>query len=219
MTSKHSAVQVVAGWGAALVLTAGVACAGPEELPQSSVSQAQIAATAPFPGDSTSDSAMYRYARNLTYRLVTDSGSFRSDSASVLVSLDLCTTDGSTGIDYSAMSGGQWFGIGCVLRSGAASADYPYLQAGLSFIMVRRSAGNWQARVLGLTPPGQIRRMFVSSTNTRETLGPDARPFRRGPRVYLCYTCDRKACCPTNQAGLADPVLAQSEVENIASVW
>ena len=116
------------------------------------------------------------------------------------------------------MSDGSWRGVGCVIRSGPTMADYSYLGSGLTYIMVRRSAAIWQARILGLNT-NEYKRMFVSTTDTRSSLGPDAERFTEGPRTYLCYTCDRKACCPQTAASVTNPTQAQADVDHIASIW
>lgn len=216
MAQRAIAAGVV-GFGWLLVLTAALACSSARQSVKSAALQSTMA-TAAFGGDSTSDSALYQYARLQTYRLITESGSVRTDSAGVSGSLELCTEQGSTGFSYADMGDGAWRGVGCVIRSGPQVADYPYLGSGLSWVLVRRSGVNWQARILGLNT-NEYKRMFVSNTDTRSTLGADAQRFTEGPRIYLCYTCDRKACCPQNAASVTNPTQAQSDVEHIASRW
>ena len=215
--AQHATATRVVGFGWLVVLTAAFACSSAPQTSTSAALQATMA-TAAFSGDSTSDSALYQYARLQNYRLITDSGSVRTDSAGRGGALDLCTEQGSTGYSDAAMGDGFWRAVGCVIRSGPVVAQYPYLESGLSLILVRRSAGDWQARILGLSTI-QYKPMFVSTTNTRSTLGSDSRRFTEGPRIYLCYTCDRKACCPQNLASMTNPTQAQADVEHIASIW
>ncbi len=216
MTRHRAATMVV--FGASLVLTATMACRSVPGAGNIQVIPGPPVATSAFEGDSSSDTSLYQYARAMWYRLVTDSGSFRTDSAGVLGALDVCVEQGSRALEYGSLLDGKWRAVGCVLRSGPVSADYPYLESGLSLILLRRSAADWQAGILGLTTR-QTRRMFVSNTNTRATLGADARRFVVGPRIYVCYTCDRKACCPQNLASVGNPTQAQADLEVIASIW
>lgn len=216
MTTWSGRAPRLVVFATSLMLTAVMAC---HRIPVSERSQILSSpATLPFEGDSTSDSALYQYARAQVYRLITDSGSFRTDSSGVRGSLDVCVDQGSSNVTYGEMLDGRWRALGCVIRSGPVSSDYPYLESGLSLIMVRRSAGDWQAGVLGLTTSIR-RRMFVSSGNTRATLGSDARRFIEGPRIYVCYTCDKKACCPQNAAAVTNPTQAQADVDHIATIW
>ncbi|MEP7347946.1 MAG: hypothetical protein ABI877_21945 [Gemmatimonadaceae bacterium] len=214
MTTRSAAAMIA--FGASLVLTTAMACRTPMTR-SGSIFGLSVAPEA-FLGDSTSDSALYLYARAQTYQLLTSLGPFRTDSSGTAGSIDLCVQDGSTLTDYSALQDGKWRSLGCVIRSGPLSSDYPYLESGLSLILVRRSGPDWQAGVLGLSTR-QIRRMFVSAIDTRPTLGSDARRFVEGPRIYVCYTCDRKACCPGNLASVSGPAQAQIDVDHIASVW
>ena len=216
MRKRRSATLVV--FGASLLMTAMMSC---QHLPAGrgqGVIFGPTVATLSFEGDSSSDSALYLYARMQIYQLLTELGSFRTDSAGVAGALDVCIEQGSSVVDYTDLLNGKWRALGCVLRSGPVSADYPYLESGLSLILVRRSGPDWQAGILGLTTR-QTKRMFVSSVNTRTTLGSDARRFTEGPRIYVCYTCDRKACCPQNAASVTNPTQAQADVDHIASIW
>lgn len=213
MTTRRRVAGLVV-FALALMLTTVSACrsrsqeVGPEVYPP----------TTPFLGDSTMDSALYQYARAQNYHLITDSGFIRTDSAGVVGTLDFCVEQGLTEVPYSAFGDGTWRALGCVIRNGPVVADYPYLEKGLSLILVRRYGGNWQARILSLT--GNLtRRMFVSAGNTRATLGADGRRFLEGPRTYACYTCDRKACCPGNLASITNPTQAQADVDHIATIW
>ena len=200
--AQRATAAGVAGFGWLLVLAATLACSSRQSVTSEALQSTM--ATASFSGDSTSDSALYGYARVQKFSLSTESGSVHTDSAGVRGSVELCTEQGSTGYSFAEMSNGTWRAVGCVIRSGPVVADFPYLESGLSYRMVRRSAGNWQARILGLSS-NQYKRMFVSTTDTRSSLGPDAERFTEGPRTYLCYTCDRKACCPQTAASVTNP--------------
>jgi len=216
MTTWSGRAPRLVVFATSLLLTAMMACH--RVLVSEGSPEFSLYATPSFEGDSTSDSALYQYARAQMYRLITDSGSLHTDSAGVTGTLDVCVDQGSSNVEYGSMLDGKWRSLGCVIRSGPVSGDYPYLESGLSLIMVRRSAGDWQAGVLGLSTSAK-RKMFISAGNTRTTLGSDARRFIEGPRIYICYTCDKKACCPQNAAAVTNPTQAQTDVDHFATIW
>lgn len=220
---RHRFARGLASLGCAVVLTVG--CSG-MALQQTAGEARAFAATADtlrktpaFSGDTLSDSAFYDYGRNQVYRLMTAAGSVLTDSAGRRGAIDLCVEEGSVNIPETDLPDGSYRAIGCIIRSGPTSADFPYLESGLSFIMVRRTVGgNWQARLLGLSTT-QIVRMFVSNSSLSSVTTAEARRFSQNGRIYLCYTCDRKACCPQPPGSLTNPAQAQSDVDAIAPAW
>ncbi len=219
---RHRFARGLASLGCAVVLTVG--CSG-MALQQTAGESRAFAATADtlrktpaFSGDTLSDSAFYDYGRNQVYRLMTAAGSVLTDSAGRPGSIELCVEEGSVNHTATELQDHTFRAIGCIIRSGPTSGDFPYLESGLSYVLVRlTTAGVWQARLLGLTSRKDVR-MFVSNTPIT-TMNAEARRFTQGGRIYLCYTCDRKACCPQPPGSLTNPAQAQSDVDAIAPAW
>ncbi|MBV6522029.1 MAG: hypothetical protein MNPFHGCM_02173 [Gemmatimonadaceae bacterium] len=201
-----------------LILAGAIACSVVEDT-QIGTQDAPKGGAA-FTGDSTSDSTLTAFARGVRYDLLPESPYAYSDIQGDAGRIDLCIGAWATSISYADLQDGNWRRIGCVIRSGVASVDFPYVESGLSFAIVRRSAGNWQIKLTSYPGPSTIQPLFVSVADTDGSLGPDARLFLQGSgpiRPYVCFTCDRKACC-VKGVSVSD-TQAQIDLEDIAENW
>ena len=113
---------------------------------------------------------------------------------------------------------GNWFGVGDIHVNGTIPPGYAYLPSGHTYVVVRDNAGTMEAGLLnGATFATAT--MVVSAADTRPGLTSDAKIWKISgtTRIYLCYTCDKKACCPTNTTVSSGQ--NQLDAESIAGTW
>lgn len=113
---------------------------------------------------------------------------------------------------------GDWMGLGAAVISPPTPSGYDYLPTGQTYVLVRNNGGTLQAGLLSGTT-FRTTTMFVSTSPTRSALTTDARLWNISGtvRIYVCYTCDKKACCPVNNT--VSSVQGAADAEAIAAAW
>ena len=104
---------------------------------------------------------------------------------------------GSGVMPYADLQSGEWRVLGDIMVALPPPDAYPWLPVGQTFVFVRKTNTGWDAGFLN-SGTFTIRPMLVSAAATRPALWSDAKVWTilATNQMYLCYTCDKKACCP-----------------------